>query len=161
MGKISWDDYFMTMVYLVSTRSMDEHTKVGSVIVNDLNVVMSVGYNSFVRGINDEVPERQIRPEKYFWFEHAERNAIYNAGRNLRGCRMYTNGVPCMDCSRGVVQVGIKEVIVDKTWNEDNRSKWQTHAKRTLEMFSEAGVAIRYWDGNLIDVRQFRDGKKF
>lgn len=161
MEKISWDDYFMTMVYLVSTRSMDEHTKVGSVIVNDLNVVMSVGYNSFVRGINDGVPERQERPEKYFWFEHAERNAIYNAGRNLRGSRMYTNGVPCMDCSRGIVQVGIKEVIVDKTWNEDNRSKWQEHARRTLEMFNEAGVAVRYWDGNLVDIRRFRSGEKF
>ena len=66
MIKIPWDDYFMTMVYLASTRSKDEHTKVGAVIVDDLNIIMSVGYNSFVRGINDCVSERQERPEKYF-----------------------------------------------------------------------------------------------
>lgn len=161
MNNISWDDYFMTMVYLASTRSKDEHTKVGAVIVNDLNVVMSMGYNSFVRGINDYVPARHERPEKYFWFEHSERNAIYNATRDLRGCRMYTNGVPCMDCGRGIVQVGIKEVIVDETWNEDNKAKWEEHATRTLEMFDEAGVKVRYWNGELVDVLRFRRGEKF
>ena len=160
MIKIPWDDYFMTMVYLASTRSKDEHTKVGAVIVDDLNIIMSVGYNSFVRGINDCVSERQERPEKYFWFEHAERNAIYNAGRELRECRMYTNGVPCMDCARGIVQVGIKEVIVDSTWNEDNKAKWEDHAVRTLQMFEESGVSIRYWYGNLVDISKVRRGKK-
>jgi len=69
-------------------RSKDKSTHVGAVVVDDLNIVRSMGYNSFVRGINDDVPERQERPEKYFWFEHAERNAIYNSQLSLRGCRM-------------------------------------------------------------------------
>jgi len=121
MEKILWDDYFMTMVYLVAMRSKDSSTHIGAVIVDEFNIVRSMGYNSFVRGINDDVSERQQRPEKYFWFEHGERNAIYNArGQDLRGCRMYTNGMPCMDCSRGIVQVGIKEVIVDKKWDDGN-----------------------------------------
>jgi len=161
MEKILWDDYFMTMVYLVAMRSKDSSTHIGAVIVDDLNIVRSLGYNSFVRGINDDVPERQLRPEKYFWFEHAERNAIYNAGRDLRGCRMYTNGIPCMDCSRGIVQAGIVEVIVDKVWDNDNDEKWEQHAERTLEMFSEAGVKVRYWEGDLVDIYKFRSGKKF
>jgi dCMP deaminase len=161
MSKISWDDYFMTMVYLAAMRSKDGSTHVGAVVVDDLNIVRSMGYNSFVRGINDEMPDRQVRPEKYFWFEHAERNAIYNAELSLRGCRMYTNGIPCMDCARGIVQEGIKEVIVDQAWDEANEEKWQEHAEKTLEMFEEAGVKVRYWEGNLVEIYKFRRGEKF
>lgn len=161
MNKVNWDDYFMTMVYLAAMRSKDESSHLGAVIVDDHNVVMSMGYNSFVRGINDDVPERQVRPEKYFWFEHAERNAVYNTDRDLRGCRMYTNGVPCMDCARAVVQVGIKEVIVDKAWDDENADIWAENAKRSAEMFKEAGVKVRQWEGKLVKIHKFRRGEKF
>lgn len=161
MKKILWDDYFMTMVYLVAMRSKDENTHIGAVVVDDLNIVRSMGYNSFVRGINDDVPERQIRPEKYFWMEHAERNAIYNSQLSLRGCRMYTNGIPCMDCARGIVQEGIKEVIVDKDWNDNNYAQWLEHAKRARAMFEEAGVKLRFWQGEILNIHRFRSGKKF
>lgn len=161
MEKISWDDYFMTMVYLAAMRSKDENTHVGAVVVDDLNIVRSMGYNSFVRGINDDVPERQVKPEKYFWLEHAERNAVYNSQLSLRGCRMYTNGIPCMDCARGIVQEGIKEVIVDKSWNDNNYAKWEEQAVRSTEMFEEAGVGVRFWEGSMLNIYRFRNGKKF
>jgi len=161
MEKISWDDYFMTMVYLAAMRSKDNNTHVGAVIVDDLNIIMSMGYNSFVRGINDDVPERQERPEKYFWMEHAESNALHSADRSLRGCRMYTNGVPCMPCARAVIQKGIKEVIVDKAWDDDNADKWADNAKRSEVMFEEAGVKVRQWSRKLIDIYKFRRGEKF
>ena len=160
---MNWDTYFMTMVYLVAMKSKDESTHVGAVIVGDDNEIRSTGYNSFPRGLDDNINGRQERPEKYFWFEHAERNAIYNAaliGISTKGCRMYTHGIPCMDCARGIVQVGIKEVIVDSTWNEDNKAKWEDHAVRTLQMFEESGVSIRYWYGNLVDISKVRRGKK-
>jgi len=159
MNKISWDDYFMTMAYLTAMRSKDASTHIGAVIVDDLNKIVSTGYNSFVRGINDDVPERQARPEKYFWMEHAERNAIYNAERSVRSCRLYTNGIPCMDCARAIVQTGIKEVIVDRVWNDNNVIKWKEHAARSLELFIEAGVAVRYWEGDLIEINKFRRGR--
>ena len=161
MEKISWDDYFMTMMYLAAMRSKDESTHVGAVVVDDLNIVRSMGYNSFVRGINDDVFERQLRPEKYFWMEHAERNAIYNSQLSLRGCRMYTNGIPCMDCARGIVQEGIKEVIVDRDWNDGNYAQWKEHAARSIEMFGEAGVKLRFWEGELLSIYRFRSGEKF
>lgn len=161
MEKISWDDYFMTMMYLAAMRSKDESTHVGAVVVDGLNIVRSMGYNSFVRGINDDVPERQVKPEKYFWFEHAERNAIYNSQLSLRGCRMYTNGIPCMDCARAIVQEGIKEVIVDKLWDDNNYAQWVEHAVRSRVMFEEAGVKLRFWEGKLLDIYRFRSGEKF
>jgi len=112
--------------------------------------------------LKDDISERQEKPEKFFWFEHAERNSIYNAtliGTSLKGCKMYTNGIPCMDCARGVVQSGISEVIVDKSWDDGNQGDDLEHTKRTLQMFSETGVQVKYWDGKLLNIEKFRRGE--
>lgn len=161
---MKFDDYYMNMAYLVAMKSKDESTHIGAVVVGSDNEVRSVGYNSFPRGIQDNLPERQVRPEKYYWFEHAERNAIYNAtllGTSLKGCRMYTNGIPCMDCARAIVQAGIKEVIVDKVWDDNNDDIWIENANRTKVLFQEAGVKIRYWEGELVTIKRFKRGKVF
>ncbi|MCK5624854.1 CMP deaminase [Candidatus Pacearchaeota archaeon] len=158
----NWDDYFMSMVYLVASKSKDERTHIGAIIVGENKEVVSLGYNSFPRGLNDNISKRQEKPEKDYWFEHAERNAIYNAtliGTSLNGCKMYTNGIPCMDCARGIVQSGILEVIVDKKWNESNTGDDLEHSKRTIQMFKETGVKLRYWKGKLLKIEKFR-GKK-
>lgn len=163
MSNLNWDDYFMNMVYLVAMKSKDENTHIGAVIVGPDKEIRSTGYNSFVRGINDSIPERQIRPEKYFWFEHAERNAIYNAARigvSTKDCTMYTNGVPCMDCARAIIQAGIKRVVVDKQWDDNNVDIWLEQAKRSLQMFTESGVEVRYINFNLIELHKFRKGEK-
>ena len=158
MTRTSWDEYFVEMAKLVATRSKDPNTHIGAVIVGPDNEVLSTGYNSFPRGINDDVPERSERPEKYFWFEHAERNAIYNAtlmGVSLNNCRMYANASPCMDCARGIVQSGIKELIVDSQGYVADPEKWDDHFKRSFEMFDEAGVKIRKWEGKIVEVNKF------
>jgi dCMP deaminase len=163
MNNLNWDDYFMNMVYLVAMKSKDESTHIGAVIVGPDREIRSTGYNSFVRGINDSIPERQIRPEKYFWFEHAERNAIYNAARigvSTKDCTMYTNGVPCMDCARAIIQAGIKRVVVDKQWDDNNVDVWIEQAKRSLQMFAESGVDISYISFDLIEPHKFLRGAK-
>jgi dCMP deaminase len=159
---INWDDYFMSMVYLIASKSKDERTHIGALIIGPDKEIKSTGYNSFVRRLKDNVPERQEKPEKYYWFEHAERNAIYNAtliGASLKNCIMYTNGIPCMDCARGVVQAGILEVVVDKKWNEGNAGEDLEHSKRAIQMFEEVGVNLRYWEGELLEIEKFRRGK--
>jgi len=161
---MNFDDYYMNMAYLVAMKSKDESTHIGAVVVGSDNEVRSVGYNSYPRGINDNLPERQVRPEKYFWFEHAERNAVYNAtllGTSLKGCRMYTNGIPCMDCARAIVQAGIKEVIIDKKWDDNNDDIWIENAKRTKILFQETGVSLRFWEGELVCIKRFKRGKVF
>lgn len=161
---IKWNDLFMTMVYLVAMKSKDEKTHIGAVIVGKNKEVRSVGYNSFVRGLNDNVDSRHQRPEKYFWTEHAERNAIYNAtlmGVSLDGCTMYTNGIPCMDCARAVIQSGIKKIVVDKNWNDGNSDKWNEHAIRSLVMFEEVGVEIEYYEGKTLQITKLRNGELF
>jgi len=159
---VDWDDYYMTMAYLVAMKSKDRNTHIGAVVVGPDNEVRSTGYNSFPRAINDDKTTRQERPEKYFWFEHAERNAVYNSsliGVSLKGCKMYTNGVPCMNCARAIVQSGIKNVIVDAEWDKNNYGQWIEEAARTKILFEEAGVKLRYWKGELLTIKRFRNGK--
>ena len=162
---MDWDQLFMNMVYLVAMKSKDQSTNIGAIIVGPGNEVVSVGYNSFVRGCDDNVPERQERPEKYFWFEHAERNAIYNSARIGAiplGCKMYTQALPCMDCARGVVQAGIKELILDTTFSEVLFGKnfvWDDHQEQAAQLFKETGVEVRYITIEPINIHGFCQGK--
>lgn len=160
MEPIEWDDYFMTMVYLVASKSKDERTHMGAVVVGPNKEIRSTGYNGFVRGLNDLVPERQEKGEKDYWMEHAERNAIYNAtlvGASLKDCIMYTNGIPCMPCANGIVQSGIREIVVDSTWS-GNSEEWGERNKRTLETFGEVGVKLRYHKPSFIEIVKYNDG---
>ena len=114
---MNWDTYFLRMAQLVSTKSKDRSTKVGCVIVGPDHEVRTTGYNGFCRGIIDDVDSRHERPDKYLWTEHAERNAIYNAARNgiqLAGCTAYVTLFPCADCSRAMIQSGIRKIVVDQ-----------------------------------------------
>jgi len=143
---MTWDEYFMQMVYFIAARSKDEQTHYGAVIVQPDNSIISTGYNSFPQGVDDNVLERQERPLKYSWMAHAERNAIYLSARNgnsTRGCRVYTNGTPCSDCGIAIVQAGIVEVITDKEWNNKSPEKWRESGKISLQMFKEVGIKYR------------------
>ena len=161
MVKVDWDTLFMSMAYLVAEKSKDRSTHVGAVIVGPNNEVRSVGYNSFPRRVNDDVEARQERPEKYSWFAHAETNSIANAalaGIRTEGCRMYTNGIPCDNCANMILNAGIAEVIVDATWDKNNYNQWLEQAARTRTKFAEAGIKLRFWDGEFLRIRRFRDG---
>src|SRR4051794_36949338 len=106
----SWDQYYLDICKVVATRSKDPNTQIGCVIIGPNHEIRSTGYNSFPRGIRDDVPERLVRPTEYLWIEHAERNAICNAARAgtaTEACTIYVEIMPCMDCARAVVQAGV------------------------------------------------------
>ena len=66
-----WDDYMMALCFLVSTRSPDVSTKHGSVVCDKNYKILGVGYNGWVRGLDDSrVP--LDRPLKYDWVVHAD-----------------------------------------------------------------------------------------
>jgi len=149
----SWDELFMRHVYLIGSKSKDISTQIGAILVQDGGVV-SEGYNGICR--NDKATERNKRPEKYYWFEHGERNAVYNAARNgikTFGSIMYTNSTPCTDCARAIIQAGITEIVLHKQWenlwDKIKGEKWNGHDDRSMIMFNEAGVAARWFDKEL------------
>ena len=96
---MNWTEYFLGIAEQVKLKSKDESTQIGSVIVGMDNEILSTGYNSFPRGLDDSRPERQERPVKYNYIEHSERNAIFNAARigvSLKNSTIYlTAGLPC------------------------------------------------------------------
>ncbi len=141
----SWDETWIELAQVIAKRSKDQSTKVGCVIVGPDNDVRTTGYNCFPRGLDDDKPERQVRPEKYVWFEHAERNAIYNmarrGGAQLKGCTVYISEfLPCSDCTRALIQVGIKEVVVRSLEIPD---RWLKDMTRSAIMLDEAGILLR------------------
>ena len=146
---MNWDEYFINIAEQVKLKSKDERTQIGVVIVGKDNEIVSTGYNSFPRGINDDASERQERPEKYFWFEHAERNAIYNAARigvSTLGTTMYmTCGMSCSDCARAIINSGISKIVLRKGKGAKG-NKWNESAERSMKMFKEAGVIVEYYD---------------
>ena len=146
---MNWDEYFYKIAHQIKEKSKDKNTKIGAVIVGQDKEIVSTGYNSFPRGINDEKKERQEKPEKYFWFEHAERNAIYNAARigvSTKGCTMYlTCDIPCADCARGIINAGIIKIFVSKGAGAKSK-KWDESASRSMQMFKESGVLIEYYN---------------
>jgi deoxycytidylate deaminase len=94
-------------------RSLDPHTKHGTVVVGKDKVILSVGYNSPPRGSDDaNIP--LTRPEKYKYFEHSESNSIINAARSgvsLLGSTFYVTGCPCVDCLRKIINVGADRLV--------------------------------------------------
>ena len=70
-----------------------------------------------------------------------EQNLIYNAtfnGVNLEGSTIYVTGLPtCSECAKGVIQVGIKRVVMPM---EQIKPQWIESWFRTKKFFEEAGV---------------------
>jgi dCMP deaminase len=164
-----WNQLYLTMCYLISMRSKDLSTHVGSVIVDSDNVLVSTGYNSLPRGIESDTDAKRLSRdggEKYYWIEHAERNAIYNAARRgtqLKGCKLYVPWTPCTDCARAIIQTGISEVIIHQNGQDfydlHTNGKWIESYKKTQAMFLEAGVKARYIDCKIVTPEIFMNEK--
>ena len=140
-----WHHRFMELAFLVASWSKDPSTKTGAVVVGPDREIRATGYNGLVRGVDDNNSERMERPTKYDFFEHAERNAIYNAcltGTSLKGCVLYATHAPCTDCARAIIQAGIKMVITNKIIIDENSPKgtWRDKLEYSAQMFKEAGI---------------------
>lgn len=150
---MNWIEYFKNLANNVKLKSKDTKTQIGAVIVGKDNEIVSTGYNSFPRGLDDTIEERQERPEKYYWFEHAERNAIYNAARigvSTKGTTMYlSHWFPCADCARGIINAGITTLYCDRPDDTSKSSSYIESFKRSKEMLIEADVKICFYEDEL------------
>lgn len=122
---ISWDECFMRMAHVISERSKDPSTQVGAVIADQNNVVIGLGYNGFPRSTDDsaftwEREGEKMSDKKYAYICHAEENAIYNASKQPKECKIYSTLFPCNECSKALVQNGIKEVIYESDKYHDD-----------------------------------------
>jgi dCMP deaminase len=146
---MNWIEYFLNIAEQVKLKSKDQSTQIGAVIVGVDNEVLSTGYNSFPRGMDDSKEERQERPEKYFYMIHAEANSIVNAARvgsSIKNSIMYlTCGVPCADCAKLIINSGIVEVYCKNTQDDVKGNHWVESKKKTLEMFKECNIKLHFY----------------
>lgn len=106
----------MAVALLSAQRSKDPNTQVGACVANEQNKIVGVGYNGFPWGCSDdELPWDRKGPfldTKYPYVCHAELNAVLNSiSMNLKNCRIYVGLFPCNECTKVIIQAGIKEII--------------------------------------------------
>ncbi len=126
-----WDNYFIEIAKVVSSRSTCLRRKYGAVIVKD-RVIVSTGYNGSPRGMTDCIDTGKCTRkelnipsgERYELCEavHAEQNAIINGSpERMKDATIYiagfeengdfADGAPCKLCNRMIRNAQIKEVV--------------------------------------------------
>ena len=117
--RLSWDEYFMSTAFLISSRSPCERLHVGCVLVKD-NRIISAGYNGFLPGM----PHNSIVINNHeVATVHAEQNAITDCasrGVSAQDATAYITHYPCLNCAKILMASGIKEVRYCCDYNNDN-----------------------------------------
>ena len=140
-----WDEYFMNMAKVASSRSNCSRRSVGAVIVKDKQVI-STGYNGTPRGIkncdeggcprcaSDAKPGEDLGQ---CICSHAEENSIVQAayhGVAVKGTTIYTTYCPCLLCAKMIINAGIKEVVFAEAYKFDDITKG---------LFEQTGIIFR------------------
>lgn len=135
---MSWPQRFMELAALVASWSKDPSTKVGAVIADSRNRVVSMGYNGPPRLTADS--SIADRDEKLLRTLHAEENAILFGG-DVTGCTLYVTHPPCAHCAAVVIQAGITNVVWMEPKDMEFSARWQHSHGVALRMLDEAGVS--------------------
>lgn len=153
---------FMREVYLHASDSKDPRTKIGAVLTIDDRLI-STGFNGFPRKVKDYRKRYDDRETKYKFICHAEANSVSTAarlGRATLGTTLYTQGIPCQECCKALIQAGVKRFIVHKQWpNLTYSEKWNEAVAISTIMMEEAGIELEIYD-KILGVKGFLDGKE-
>ncbi|MDD5438648.1 MAG: cytidine/deoxycytidylate deaminase family protein [Candidatus Omnitrophica bacterium] len=140
----SWDEYFIRIAVLVSTRSTCLRRKVGAVLVRDKKILAS-GYNGAPSHIAHCETTGCLREklgvpsgERHELCRglHAEQNAFLQAalhGSTVKGAIIYSTTQPCIICAKMIINAGIKEVVIAGAYPD----------KMAAEFLKEAKVKVR------------------
>lgn len=131
---MKWHKRFIEMSKQVAAWSKDD-TKVGAVIVDSNNRIISSGFNGLPKGI----PDTEVYVEGCRIVLHAEVNAILFAKKDITKCTMYVSMAPCAACAALIIQSGITTVVYP---DKPLKGKWETHRKTAESMFRQAGVTF-------------------
>jgi len=140
----SWDEYFLEMASLVSRRSTCLRRYVGAVAVRDKRI-LATGYNGAPSGlahcadigcIREKLNIPSGQRQELCRALHAEQNVIIQAGIHkvdLSGATLYATNQPCATCTKMLIGVGIKEVVMLEGYPDE----------LALKMLKEAKIKIR------------------
>ena len=134
-----WTERFIELAKLVGSWSKDPSTKVGAVIVDDRNRLISLGFNGPPAGVDDSFLDRETKLMRTI---HAESNALHFALRDVEGCHMYVTHPPCCHCAGHMIQRGIASVTFPSP-SREFLDRWLTSYDGAMDMFNEAGILVR------------------
>jgi len=161
----SWDEYFMLQAELAKLRSNCITRHVGAVIVRDHRQI-ATGYNGTPPGVKNcyegGCKRCQLRMEGKIQSgegldrclcNHAEANAIMHCAilgieAGVKDVVLYTTFVPCLECSKMAITIGIKKIVCLDTYPETD-----------YDLLNEAGIEVvqlnkekvQRWTVNLMD----------
>ena len=129
----------LKIAYRLALRSPDNSTQNGALALDDNLHTVGRGWNDFTKGI---VPTQEllVRPKKYNFIEHAERNAIFDCLNNVGRPRiLFASWAACADCARAIIQSGIKLLVRHKV---DVNHRWAESMVDGDRMMVSAGIKI-------------------
>lgn len=120
--RASWDEYFMSIAQVVSTRSTCPRKYVGSVIVRN-RTILSTGYNGSIRGMPHCSDVGHMMEDGHCVATiHAEANAIIQAARNgvnIDTATCYITASPCWNCFKQLANAGIVRIAYGEFYRDD------------------------------------------
>jgi len=136
----SWDEYFMAIAKLASTRSTCLRRQVGAVIVKDKKI-LATGYNGAPQGLPHCLDIGCLREKlgipsgerhELCRATHAEQNAIVQAamfGLSIKDSIIYSTTHPCILCTKLIINAGIKKIIIEDSYPDEMSEEMLRQAK--------------------------------
>ena len=105
-----FDHSYLEMAQIWAQNSYCKRRKVGALLVKD-RMIISDGYNGTPSGFENICEEDGVTKP---YVLHAEANAITKvakSGNSSEGATLYVTASPCLECSKLIIQAGIKRVV--------------------------------------------------
>jgi dCMP deaminase len=117
--RLSWDNYFICIAFLIASRSTCNRLNVGCVLVKDTRII-SVGYNGFL----PKMPHQSIVRDNHEQATvHAEQNAVSDCakrGIKMDGATAYITHYPCLNCFKILAASGISAINYHIDYKNDD-----------------------------------------
>ena len=129
---LKYHSTYLRMATEWSTLSCCRRKKVGALIVKD-GAIISDGFNGTPRGFTNDCED--ANGDTYWYVLHAEANAILKVAKSSQstdGATLYVTYSPCKECSKLIIQAGIRRVIYLEEYRDVSG----------LKMLREAGIDI-------------------
>src|SRR3990167_7344217 len=122
LKRADWDEYFMNIARVISSRSTCDRKFVGAVIVRD-KTILSTGYNGSIRKLEHcNEAGHMMENDHCVATIHAEANAIIQAAKNgvcIDGATIYTTSSPCWPCFKLIANSGIRRICFGEFYRDD------------------------------------------
>ncbi len=125
---------YLRMAHIWSENSYCKRRQVGALIVKD-KMIISDGYNGTPSGFENVCEDENN--QTYPYVLHAEANAITKiarSGNNSENATLYVTDAPCIECSKLIIQAGIKRVIYSRNYRLEDG----------INLLRKAGVEVCY-----------------